>query len=121
MRTHKVFVYGTLKSGQHANGMMQSHGEMLCEGSIHGRLLDLGAFPAYIAGDDGEVFGEVWQIDSAGLSLLDRYEGEGSLYRRIQVNVKAHSGEHHEAFAYEYLGDEENGEKVASGSWHRRF
>jgi gamma-glutamylcyclotransferase (GGCT)/AIG2-like uncharacterized protein YtfP len=92
-----VFVYGTLKKGHHANGMMQrqrSEGEpmgtnYLGKAKIEGfKLYDLGGFPCVMKTDDPtlSVEGEVYCVNDSQLKALDSYEGVSSgLFSRIMV------------------------------------
>lgn len=93
---HKVFVYGSLLSGM-GNHRLLSDSKML--GISHSPtgfgLIDLGYFPGAIrANDDKRIIGEVYEIDDATLSRLDRLEGynanrpEHGLYNRIEIMTK---------------------------------
>lgn len=90
----KVFVYGTLKKGHHANGMMGSH--FLGKAEAYGmRLFDLGGFPCCVESDDimHSVLGEVYEVNAAQLAQLDKYEGVSSgLFKRIVTGVYTDNG-----------------------------
>ena len=82
-----LFVYGTLMSGQSAH-------ENLNESTYRGKyvlkdyaMFDLGSFPAIKSKTGETVIGEVYVISKDLIPDLDRYEGEGSLYSRQQVEV----------------------------------
>jgi gamma-glutamylcyclotransferase (GGCT)/AIG2-like uncharacterized protein YtfP len=42
---------------------------------VSGEMYDLGRYPAFRVSEDGEVRGEVWEVDSRTLALLDLVEG----------------------------------------------
>jgi gamma-glutamylcyclotransferase (GGCT)/AIG2-like uncharacterized protein YtfP len=86
-RTTHLFVYGTLRSGGGAAGLL--HGcERVGTGTVAGTLYDLGAYPALVLDGEGRVEGEVWRCPAEALARLDEYEGvpEG-VYRRVAVQV----------------------------------
>jgi gamma-glutamylcyclotransferase (GGCT)/AIG2-like uncharacterized protein YtfP len=69
---HKLFVYGTLKTGKGVTGF------------IHAELHDLGAFPAVINVDNTEewVKGEIIEVEEKDFKRIDGYEGVPHLYIR---------------------------------------
>ena len=87
--TERVFVYGTLKRGGGAFGLL-SGCEPEGEAEAKGRLYDIGGrFPA-LGADAGAavVRGEVYRCSAAVLPRLDDYEGvtEG-LFRRVRLEI----------------------------------
>jgi len=85
--TH-VFVYGTLREGGGAEGLLRGCARVGA-GAVRGRLYDLGAYPALVlAAGEGAVRGEVWGCPAAVLPRLDAYEGvaEG-LFRRVRTEA----------------------------------
>jgi gamma-glutamylcyclotransferase (GGCT)/AIG2-like uncharacterized protein YtfP len=86
-RTTHLFVYGTLRSGGGAAGLLRGC-EHVGTGTVAGTLYDLGAYPALVLDGEGRVEGEVWRCPAKALARLDEYEGvpEG-LYRRVAVQV----------------------------------
>ena len=102
-----LFVYGTLMSGQSAH-------EILNESTYRGKyvlkdyaMFDLGSFPAIKSKTGETVIGEVYVISKDLIPDLDRYEGEGSLYSRQQVEVTSDK-EKITVYAYVYLGSVES-------------
>ena len=76
-----VFVYGTLKRG-HGNHHWLAGAPFLGEAVLPDVVLhDLGPFPMAVPGE-GQVRGEVYAVDAAGLARLDRLEGYPRLYDR---------------------------------------
>jgi gamma-glutamylcyclotransferase (GGCT)/AIG2-like uncharacterized protein YtfP len=105
----KVFVYGTLKKGHHANHLMGDHylGKAYVEGM---RLFDLGGFPCCVESEDlmHSVLGEIYEVNAAQLAQLDRYEGVSSgLFKRILVNPDCFDcdQEHDEVHMYVWGSD----------------
>lgn len=93
---HKVFVYGSLLSGFYNHSVL---GDSVLLGTAKSpkgfAMLDLGYFPGVIKDDSSKgVVGEVYEVDDAVLSRLDRLEGylshnpEGGLYHRIEIDTK---------------------------------
>lgn len=133
MTTHRIFVYGSLLSGQpnYARFLAQPGAEfkeaaVTDDGFL---LLDLGFFPGMVRGE-GEahvlprVFGEVYEVDDATLARLDRLEGHPTMYRREKI--KLHDGSEVEAYLYQPRAGREY-PVIASGDWiehvttHRSF
>jgi len=85
--TCKVFVYGTLMSGQRAHSLL---GDAKLIGKyrlVDYAMYDMGAYPAIYPCAGESVVGEVYEISTEKLPDMDRYEGEGSLYFRRSVVV----------------------------------
>jgi gamma-glutamylcyclotransferase (GGCT)/AIG2-like uncharacterized protein YtfP len=86
-----LFIYGTLMPGLRLETQM--HGaRFMGPAQVPGRLVDVGRFPGLLLGD-GQVTGEVYEVDAAHLALLDVVEGlvpgdrEASQYWREEVAV----------------------------------
>lgn len=113
--THRVFVYGSLLSGEPNNDLLfEASLEKEAYTKGHFSLYSLGAYPCMTPGGDTEVYGEVYQVDDATLARLDRLEGHPSLYQRTAVSLR--NGDTVEA----YLMREEQvrgREPIASGDW----
>ena len=112
----KVFVYGTLMSGERASRMLDS-GSFLGDYVLKGySTYDLGPFPGIKEKTDGEVFGELYAIPDSLVQSLDAYEGEGGLYKRTLVTVNNGLSEVGNVFVYVYLGDV-SGCDCVQGRW----
>ena len=120
-----LFVYGTLCKGLSRNDVLKESkylGLALCKGV----LKDAGSFPALINGD-GEVIGEVYQIDSnTVLPLLDRIEGYSkkdesrSLYLRKELPVRLLSdGKWVETVTYFYNRDAKELPTIPNGDYRQ--
>ena len=125
----KIFVYGTLMHGElrHPTLMDSSIGEGQ-SASARGTILDLGDYPGMIAGDEGVIHGEVYQIDQVypTLQTLDTIEGfygydsNHSLFTRTIVQIDTEYGPE---WAWTYVYNKEAGmeyQTVRSGNWRDR-
>jgi len=116
--THKVFVYGTLKSGFRNHYLLED-----CEYSGSAvtvptyRMIENG-FPVILPDPDGRpLAGEIYVIDDDTLARLDQLEREGSSYDRklIDVALALAGGEQLPTKAFIYVGREDRfGEAFAS-------
>ena len=82
-----LFVYGTLRSGGGAAGLLRGC-RLAGPGIVAGTLYDLGDYPALVLAGSGPVEGEVWRCPAYALARLDEYEGvaEG-LFERVEVEA----------------------------------
>jgi gamma-glutamylaminecyclotransferase len=96
----KVFVYGTLKAG-YGNHQLLADSISIGDASTVARwaMIDSG-FPVVLPGDDGQVVGEVYDIDKITLQRLDRLESNGHMYQREVVDVALANGEVIQAWMY---------------------
>lgn len=113
----KVFVYGTLLSGERNNHLLQNaESRLIGPAKIQGfSLHNLGAFPAAKPQDNinTEIIGEVWEISVDVLNNLDWLEGYPTYYDRILVGTV-----HGEAWVYCQPGLSGNKyPEIPSGSW----
>lgn len=119
--THtRVFVYGTLRRGECNHEVLRGArfvGAARTEPRY--RLVDLGAFPAMLAGGTTAVAGEVYEVDGATLAALDRLEGTPRFYERAVVVLEG--GTEVQAYLLR-AGSRGPVRLIASGDWrsHRR-
>lgn len=100
----KVFVYGTLMSGQSAAGKLSG---CPCLGVFRladYAMYDLGAYPGIKMCQGENVIGELYEVDDEAINRLDMYECEGSLYTRTEVMVSREE-EELDTLVYVYNGD----------------
>ena len=87
----KLFVYGTLLKGLERESVL-SESRYLGTVVIQARMYDLGSYPGIIDGE-GQVIGEIYEIDQDTLNKLDKVEGyipdkpKCSKYIRKEVNI----------------------------------
>ncbi len=126
----KVFVYGTLRTGDCRFGV-ESFKEMIApKAYIEGfDMLDFGGFPGLIRGGN-RIRGEVHEYEH--LKILDRIEGynekapKTGLYDRCLVTVETPEGKIEDCWVYTYNKDaiRDYGEDIiGSGDWfeHRGY
>lgn len=99
-----VFVYGTLKSNNRNHHYLEN-AEFIGDGVLSGyKMWNLGSYPA-IKEEVGFVMGEVYQVDEKTLSLIDKLEDEGNLYKKVLESVVLTNGKTIECYVYVYLLD----------------
>jgi gamma-glutamylcyclotransferase (GGCT)/AIG2-like uncharacterized protein YtfP len=101
-----LFVYGSLRSGDRAAGLVD--GDIITRepAVARGREVDTGVwYPGVVFGSQGDIPGELLWLDQNAfpdvLERLDAYEGVPSLFRRVRISVTTESGPT-EAYAYEW-------------------
>ncbi|MBZ0120715.1 MAG: gamma-glutamylcyclotransferase [Sandaracinaceae bacterium] len=116
--TTRVFVYGSLRRGERANGFLADAMFVGLARTVPGfTLYDLGAFPAMVQTGEGSVLGELYDVDDATLARLDRYEGHPHFYLRQPITLE-HGGR---AEAYLLQVDQVCGTAiVCEGDWRAR-
>lgn len=84
----RIFVYGTLKRG---GGNWRYHlkgkAKFITEAQIHGTMYHLGGFPAISLHGDGNIHGEIFEVDDDTLASCDRLEGHPRWYVRTPVQT----------------------------------
>jgi gamma-glutamylcyclotransferase (GGCT)/AIG2-like uncharacterized protein YtfP len=110
MTTHRVFVYGTLKSGLWNNGLLAgiAHTDAVTKDKYK---MQSGRVPFLLAGDVAQVRGEVYEVDDHVLRRLDLLEGydpghhgRGTYNReKIDVLLRSDNGFNRPAKAYAYI------------------
>ena len=116
-RPNAVFTYGTLMRGQSAEYLM-GNAEWGGHACLHGyAMTDLDSFPGISESASETALGEVWFVDDDTLAHLDRYEGEGSLYIRRQVQVENSYGR---LDAYAYIDNGMSRGRLLREGWHAR-
>jgi gamma-glutamylcyclotransferase (GGCT)/AIG2-like uncharacterized protein YtfP len=82
----RLFVYGTLLSGEGNHGRLGASGLLgMRRTEPHYTLLSLGAFPALVEGGATSVSGEVYEVDDTVLTAVDQLEGHPHFYRRTRL------------------------------------
>lgn len=101
----RIFVYGSLKRGFPLHGALLGQQFLGASRTAPGfRLYDVGAFPAMTVDPDPDgcrmIDGEVYEVDDECLDDLDRIEGEGRLYERVEIELEVGKAQ-----AYLFLHD----------------
>jgi gamma-glutamylcyclotransferase (GGCT)/AIG2-like uncharacterized protein YtfP len=120
MKSHitRIFVYGTLLRGE-ANHHLLTGSEWVGPARTKPEyfLVDLGAYPAMVAGGQCAVWGEIYAVDVLILRRVDRLEGHPSFYIRTAIELEDGS----QAETYVLSKDQIHGGKlIASGDWRAR-
>jgi|GEM_PF-939586 len=83
-----LFVYGTLMKKNRKGQIYLNDAKYLGECTLKGyALYDLGYYPGIVEDNDEMVKGELYAVSVDKLPDIDRYEGEGNLYKRKLVQV----------------------------------
>lgn len=118
-------VYGTLRRGQRAEGMMRN-ARYLRDEMVNATMYNCGSFPGIVLGGETAVRCELFVCDDefAGpmTRMLDNYEGyvpenpDNSLYLRKEIELSDGVS----ASIYEWNRPTEGLEIVESGDWTRK-
>ena len=89
----------------------------LGEGSVRGKLVNLGSYPGLIDGA-GRVRGEIYRLDGPELlPVLDREEGYNFERRRAIVTLA--NGRRARAWIYRYRGSQNRAVPIPDGDYRR--
>lgn len=135
---HKVFVYGTLLSGEY-NHRVLAGAKYLGTATLSSKnflLFNLGPYPGLhskdgLKAESADIQGEVYKVDDNGLAHLDQLEGyrasnpERSLYLRITVEVTLTNKEDKtistmSCLTYTINHPQSERTAIVSGSWRHR-
>jgi gamma-glutamylcyclotransferase (GGCT)/AIG2-like uncharacterized protein YtfP len=111
--SNRLFVYGTLRSGQAPSKIAKAVGRLkpVGRGTIRARKHEFQDYPAIKLDvkNGSRIAGEIYQVpNDATLAELDRYEEYDpaapakSLFIRRQARVRAENGMNLECWVYEY-------------------
>lgn len=113
---HKVFVYGTLISGE-ANAHWAGNARRQ-KAWTTGTIYDTGCrFPAFVKRGRTHIKGEVLTVDDDGFKSMDRLEGYPRLYRREQIQVHLAGGGNVLAWVYIMNNLRKDAPVIESGDW----
>lgn len=117
-----VFVYGTLRRHESNHLLLAETHLISYQAKTRGKLFDTGfGFPA-MTEDEGNVYGELYEINQEQLHQLDRLEGyradrKTNHYDRVTKHIVTDRGEF-EAFVYVYSKEKASDMKfIESGDW----
>lgn len=113
-----VFVYGSLLQGE-SNHQHLIHARFIGPARTEPgfELVDLGSYPAMIRSGSSTVEGELYEVDTDTLVLLDLLEGHPHYYERTEVPLAG--GASAEAYLME-IGKTEGCPRIPSGNWRTR-
>jgi gamma-glutamylaminecyclotransferase len=121
VRSHRVFLYGSLLPGEANHGELRG-AEWLADTTTEPRfdLFDLGPYPALVEGGTTAVRGAVFAVNERLLGRLDRFEEHPDLYVRTTLSLA--NGE--TAFGYLFVDTifARTHPAIVDGCWrtHRR-
>ena len=121
----RLFVYGSLRTGQAARPLIANHVIGSQPATIRGRLCAVAdSYPGYLPGETGNVVGEVMVLGdlAAAFALLDAYEGE-EFVRALQEATLVADGTRVWAWCYVLASPAlaEGAELIESGDWARHL
>jgi gamma-glutamylcyclotransferase (GGCT)/AIG2-like uncharacterized protein YtfP len=113
---HRVFVYGTLKSGFSNHYLLDGCEYLGGAATVPTYKMIENGFPVIMPDPGGKpLAGEIYTVDDETLARLDQLEREGSSYDRELIDVLA-DGERLPTKAFIYVGREDHfGEAFARG------
>jgi gamma-glutamylcyclotransferase (GGCT)/AIG2-like uncharacterized protein YtfP len=120
----RLFVYGTLRSGQAARSLVANYVAGADPASVTGRIYSLSdGYPALVPGPDGRVVGELIRLREliAAFALLDAYEG--AEFIRTMMEVAREDGQRVWAWVYLLVDPSvvDEAELIACGDWARHL
>jgi gamma-glutamylcyclotransferase (GGCT)/AIG2-like uncharacterized protein YtfP len=119
--THRVFVYGTLKSGFRNHYLLKGCEFFGAAATISTYKMIENGFPVIMPDSEGKrLAGEIYIVDDAALARLDQLEREGSSYDRKLIDVlPVAGGERPPIRAFIYVGREDRfGKAFARGPFY---
>lgn len=112
--TALLFVYGSLRTGQFANDLLEGCPSLgRATTAPRYTLVALGSYPGLLEQGTTAVIGELFQVAHRRLVVLDRYEG--SMYRRAWVTLA--DGRDVQGYLLLSREDMDSLPKVPSGDW----
>ncbi len=121
--THRVFVYGTLKSGFWNHNLLRGCECLGGAATVPTYKMIENGFPVVMPDPEGKpLAGEIYTVDDETLARLDQLEREGRSYDRklIDVTLRLASGERLATKAFIYVGREDRfGKAFASGPFYQ--
>lgn len=120
-----IFVYGTLRTPRHEgdrqarnHSLIQDHVISRRPAQMTGVLMNLGPFPMAIQ-EQGNIIGELLEVEPEALKVTDRLEGHPTLYFRAETEVVTDDDEIYTAWVY-WAGkrlQESASSIIRSGDW----
>lgn len=108
---HKVFVYGTLRSGKAATHCLEGYLMLAYQGKDF-------KFPYIVEHPNFDVSGNIIEVDDAELEQLDRYENiRSGLYVRKEVEVVGMDEGYESEVVWAYIAGPSLFNVVDNGDW----
>ena len=121
-----LFVYGTLRQalGGRANELLARQSDFVGDGTIKGKLYNLGSYPGAVLSPDCSTMirGEIYELrkPEVALNALDIYEGFtglSPLFLRDQVSVFRETEPSLRAWVYVYVRAVDKDKLIPSGDY----
>ena len=113
---HRVFVYGTLRTGECNAGWAGNARRQ--KAWTTGTIYDTGfGFPAFVKRGRTRIAGEVLTVGDDGFRSMDRLEGYPRLYRREQIQVHFVGGGSVLAWVYIMNNLPKDAKVIEGGDW----
>jgi gamma-glutamylcyclotransferase (GGCT)/AIG2-like uncharacterized protein YtfP len=114
-----LFVYGTLLPGEPSHALLDGAHELgPARTPPSYSLIDLGPYPALIAGGSTAVVGALYEMPAAILAPIDVHEEVPTLFKRRRIAL----ADGQEAETYLLDADQVRGRRrIRSGDWRGRF
>jgi gamma-glutamylaminecyclotransferase len=112
----KIFVYGTLKKGKQFNYLLSKAKFIGDAETVERYSLYFDGIPYLVKSDEvSYVKGEVYDIDSEMLKMIDAFEDHPNYYVREKIKVKLTSGDILSVWAYFF--PEKRGKLIETGEY----
>jgi gamma-glutamylcyclotransferase (GGCT)/AIG2-like uncharacterized protein YtfP len=114
-----LFVYGTLLPGEPGHSLLDGARALgPAKTAPAFDLVDLGPYPALVAGGRTSVVGELFEVSAATLAAIDVHEEHPVLFKRIAIPLEGGA----QAHAYTLEPHQTTGRRrIRSGDWRARF
>jgi gamma-glutamylcyclotransferase (GGCT)/AIG2-like uncharacterized protein YtfP len=118
-RTFVLFVYGTLLPGEPSHALLEGARALgPAKTAPVFDLVDLGPYPALVAGGTTSVIGELYEVQASMLAAIDVHEEHPVLFKRIAIPLEGGA----QAQAYTLEPHQTTGRRrIRSGDWRGRF
>ena len=113
---HTIFVYGTLRLGEPFNHLLGSAPLRTTTTPPAYELLNVGRYPGLVCNGRTQIVGEIYEVDTTTLALLDEYEEHPVEYIRTKIELIDGSW----AETYIFQGEKADYPKIPSGDWTNR-
>ncbi|BCU79323.1 gamma-glutamylcyclotransferase family protein [Luteolibacter sp. LG18] len=112
---HRVFVYGTLRTGG-SNHHRMAGATFIAPATVSGRLYRIDWYPGVVLDPEaGLVSGEIYEVDDSRLAALDDYEG--SEYRRVETEALLTDGSSARVLIWEWCLEVDESRRIPGGDW----
>jgi gamma-glutamylcyclotransferase (GGCT)/AIG2-like uncharacterized protein YtfP len=117
-----LFVYGTLRRGQPAQGLLRGARYVgAARTAPRFELVDFGEYPALVRGGATSVSGEIYEVDAGALEKLDLYEDCPRHFMREVVELGGEHAARGPCEAYVMPAASASSlPRIASGDWTTR-